>query len=296
LPWREVEIPKKLKLGYFVNDGIAKASPACQRAVKETVDAMKQEGHEVVEVNVKKLEVLQALELFVALTSADGYATLLSGLKGDPREDSLFLVTLGPRLPWPVRSLACFLLKHLLEDEVMATVIHASRKKTVQELMTWQAKREEFAERVRRYLWDEMKLDAVVCPSQSMPAMPIGSTWGRSMIAIATFFWNVCDSTVGQLPVTHVDSTLDTPTPSWNEQAFLSPSVHKALYGPETGVYDPQKMAGLPVGVQIVGAQWEEEKVLGVMRVVEATLERAGKRRFGPGRFSERGVEPVLHS
>ena len=41
----------------------------------------------------------EALKLFVGLTSADGYSTLLSHLGPDPKESSLFLVTLGPKVP-----------------------------------------------------------------------------------------------------------------------------------------------------------------------------------------------------
>jgi Asp-tRNA(Asn)/Glu-tRNA(Gln) amidotransferase A subunit family amidase len=35
------------------------------------------------------------------------------------------------------------------------------------------------------------------------------------------------------------------------------------------GLYDPQLMDGLPVGLQIIGRRFEEEKVLGVANVLE---------------------------
>ncbi|KAF9256404.1 amidase signature enzyme [Marasmius fiardii PR-910] len=41
-------------------------------------------------------------------------------------------------------------------------------------------------------------------------------------------------------------------------------------------VYDPIGMHGLPVGVQIVGRQLEEEKVLGAMKFVDDAIKRAG--------------------
>lgn len=46
------------------------------------------------------------------------------------------------------------------------------------------------------------------------------------------------------------------------------------------GIYDVEKMKGLPVGIQIVGKKWEEEKVVGMMRVVDQAL---GRRGFGAG-------------
>lgn len=39
-------------------------------------------------------------------------------------------------------------------------------------------------------------------------------------------------------------------------------------------------MHGIPVGVQIVGKPWEDEKVIEMMKVVDEAL---GKRDFGPG-------------
>lgn len=45
-----------------------------------------------------------------------------------------------------------------------------------------------------------------------------------------------------------------------------------------------EKMAGLPVGIQIVGKKWEEEKVLGMMRVVDRALgNNNNSRGFGAG-------------
>ena len=47
--------------------------------------------------------------------------------------------------------------------------------------------------------------------------------------------------------------------------------------------YAPEKMAGLPVGVQVVGRAWEDEKVLAMMKVVDEAL---GPRGFGPGAWT----------
>ena len=52
IPYRDVQLPKKLKFGYYLMDGLVKASPACKRAILETVEALRREGHECVEFNV----------------------------------------------------------------------------------------------------------------------------------------------------------------------------------------------------------------------------------------------------
>ena len=60
IPWRDVELPRKLKIGYFFEMGGLKVSrrrstlcaypetsPACTRAVQDTVNALQKMGHDV---------------------------------------------------------------------------------------------------------------------------------------------------------------------------------------------------------------------------------------------------------
>jgi len=42
--------------------------------------------------------------------------------------------------------------------------------------------------------------------------------------------------------------------------------------------YDAKEMAGLPVGVQVVGQRLEEEKVLALMSRIEGLLESRGEK------------------
>lgn len=72
--------------------------------------------------------------------------------------------------------------------------------------------------------------------------------------------------------MTHVDPAKDQLPATFNL---------KQLNGVARGAYkhyDATKMAGLPVGVQVVGRRLEEEKVLAVMERVEDALDRHGGR------------------
>ena len=62
---------KKLKFGYYYDDGVTVASPPVKRAIEQTVQALKSQGHEVIEVTPPN--VVEAVHIFVALTSQDGY-------------------------------------------------------------------------------------------------------------------------------------------------------------------------------------------------------------------------------
>jgi hypothetical protein len=106
--------------------------------------------------------------------------------------------------------------------------------------------------------------------------------------AAGTILYNVVDTTAGVVPVTFVDPVIDAVTPEWLAKGQQgSPMVEDRVYG-KNGVYDAVSMKGLPVGIQIVGAAWEEEKVIEIMRVVDTLL---GPRGFGPGEYTKRKME-----
>ena len=100
IPYREVEIGQKLKFGYYFDDGMARITPACHRAVSETVEALRKQGHECVEFeltsrafpsvcHVFKLLTLhmtagKAAEVFIALASAAGNKGFFKNKGPDP--------------------------------------------------------------------------------------------------------------------------------------------------------------------------------------------------------------------
>lgn len=102
-----------------------------------------------------------------------------------------------------------------------------------------------------------------------------------SPLAGATILYNMVDSPVGVVPVTRVDPLKDQITDSWIQgPGHGSRMLEREVYEGKTPVYDPKKMDQIPVGVQIVGKRWEEEKVIAMMHVVDKAL---GPRGFGPG-------------
>ncbi|KIL69168.1 hypothetical protein M378DRAFT_184407 [Amanita muscaria Koide BX008] len=280
LPFREVELPKTLRFGYYITDNFVKASPACQRAVLETVEALRKEGHECVEIEIP--DNLGAFEIFVGLSSADGYKTLLSHLGPDPMEKALFLVSLGPSLPSFVRSFATWVIEKFVGDPIFAHVFRAARTKPMNEYMQYCAARDKYIKMFYQEVWDKQGIDGLIAPVQSMPQVPHGTCENFIAIGEATTLFNLVDSSVGSLPVTRVDPEKDKITEKWiSEPGHGSTILEKGLFTSEKALYDPEAMKGMPVGIQIAGRRWEEEKVLSMMRVIDEAL---GKDRgFGPG-------------
>lgn len=131
-----------------------------------------------------------------------------------------------------------------------------------------------------------------------------------SPLAVSTILYNLVRCSVGIVPVTHVDPMKDQLSeewkgPNWNTKSKSSVPLGKTFSHPdypsgghgskmiEQGVYegsmgtpkayDPELMAGLPVGVQVVGRLYDDEKVLEMMKIVDDALGPAKDRGFGPG-------------
>jgi amidase len=66
MPWQPVEPKQKLKIAVMWNDGICTPTPPVTRALKDTVQKLKNAGHELIDWDPKHLH-LQALQLLVRL-------------------------------------------------------------------------------------------------------------------------------------------------------------------------------------------------------------------------------------
>jgi Asp-tRNA(Asn)/Glu-tRNA(Gln) amidotransferase A subunit family amidase len=199
-----------------------------------------------------------------------------------------------------------------IHDASFTRLFGASCPRSVTDLWAASAGRLAANSALQNYLWSQsaeaLGLDVIVCPVQALPGIPHGATKTLTPLAATTIAWNVVECPVGVVPVIRVDSKLDALPSDWLEQEHegpvLRPSgkrevvvetarpsymMERAVYG--TGkrllqpldepvpVYDAEKMEGLPVGVQIVGRPWEDERVVHVMEVLDSAL---GERGFEP--------------
>lgn len=138
----------------------------------------------------------------------------------------------------------------------------ASKHKTIEEYTYWVDRRDEYIKGFRRAAWQEEKFDFLICPPQAVPALEHGRTKDLSPLCLATVMFNIVDSTAGVLPVTRVDAERDVAPENFLEGSTGSWILEKKVYGGTEPAYDAAKMAGLPVAVQVVGRQYEDERVL----------------------------------
>lgn len=108
-------------------------------------------------------------------------------------------------------------------------------------------------------------------PVQASPAVTHGATKRLSPLCLQTVLWNVVDSTVGVIPITRVDPAKDALPESFASQIQQAGSrLLSKFYYKE--VYNPTAMANLPLGVQIVGPAYEDERIIETMKIVEAAV------------------------
>ncbi|KAJ3757694.1 amidase signature domain-containing protein [Lentinula raphanica] len=291
MPYRQSELPKQLKIGYYTSDGFAKASPACTRAVMEVVEVLKGQGHECVEIELP--DVTDCLEIYLALISSDGYKRMTSPLGPDPMEPSLFLPVYGTRVPSFLRKFGAWVSESMLGDPLFAKFIRASRVKTVYEMNGWAERRNKWNAMFYEKVWNHYGLDAIICPVQAMPQIPHGGSTTVNSLVISTAVYNLVDAPVGIVPVTRVDGVKDQLTKEWTAPGSRKRSelMEKRLYTVEQPMYNPVDMEGMPVSVQIIGKKWEDEKVLAMMSVVDDAL--GSSRGFGPRSCAHRGGKGV---
>ncbi|KAG8878215.1 hypothetical protein FRB98_006316 [Tulasnella sp. 332] len=297
LPYKEVTIPVKLKFGYYKSDALVRASPAVQRAVQETVEALRRQGHECVEFVVP--DMIEAIRIFLGLISAEKFKMMFAHLGQDPKDASLLMASVAPVLPAFLRHFVAWSVRTFLKDPIMSRLILNFRGRSVHEFVALAGARDEYCRRFVREVWEAYGFDGIICPVQAMPSVPHGyeevitnivvmslirASTHAGVLPATTALYNVVDHPIGVVPVTRVDQTKDQLTKSWEASGNQgSPFIYSQLYEGKQPYYDATAMHGIPVGVQIVGRHWEDEKVIKMMRVVDDAL---GERGFGPGSYS----------
>ncbi|KAE9965175.1 hypothetical protein EG328_009913 [Venturia inaequalis] len=227
---------RPLTIGILVDDGVVKIHPPIERALRDLEAKLKTAGHEIVPWSSSgHKECIEIMDLFY---SADG------------GEDIRTEVTAGgePFIPH------------------VETLINRGTAISVYDY--WQLnKRKVAAQQSYNKKWNATTgasgraVDVVL-----MPTMPHVAVPHRSCRWVGyTKIWNVLDYTALSFPAGKVDGRID-----------LKP---RGSYEPRNemdawnwSLYDPETMHGHPIGLQIAGRRFEEEKVLGAALVIEKLL------------------------
>ncbi|KAL7906205.1 amidase [Trichoderma velutinum] len=269
LPWRheiEQEILQKgrLRVGVFRTDGVVDPSPACKRALEMAEAALRNAGHEMVEISPPSP--YEALQLASHLLCSDGLKTVHSFFRrGETNDRGVLQMRFYMRLPRPIKYLHYLWVKYIQKDSLWADLLYDWHAKDVHEYWQLIAKREAYKRRWFEW-WEDAKIDFIIAPPNALPAVPHNGMHDSVSNCGYTFLFNLIDYSAGVMPVTHVDKKKDQ-LPSNFDIKRLN-GIARGAYK----LYNADDMHGLPVGIQVVGRRLEEEKVLAAMKRVEDAL------------------------
>ena len=227
----------------------------------------------------------RALVIASNLLNSDGTSTFRSFFRtGESDDPGAAAFGAYMRLPRFIKYVYWAWTKYVRRDEVWAGLLEHWHGKSAAEQWTWVAKREVY--KAEWHDWwnsftspdspdvqDGSGLDVILSPPNALPATPHGAMATAAAACGYTFLFNLLDYSCGIIPVTHVDPSLDMASPGVMKSNLRKNAVSRGIWR----YYDAVKMAGLPVGVQVVGRRLEEEKVLGVMRTLEDALAERGQ-------------------
>jgi len=242
-----------MRIGFFDDDGFLTPAASVQRAVRETAQALRDRGAEIIP--LAPIGQREALQLYVAAVSSDGLSTALRQLKGDTIADTMRELWWAAHVPEAMRRVGARLLP-MLGEERLAALLGAGGRRRVEEY--W-----ELAERRRRLKaaeleqWNEAGVDAVLCPVAATPPVPIGKSRGLAAAFSYTARYNLIGFPAGVVPVTRVRAD-ETARPQQRDRLDrLAAAVEAAS-------------VGLPIAVQIVGRPFCEDHVLRMLAAIES--------------------------
>lgn len=240
--------PKKLRVGYFVDDGQVPTSASVKRAVRTAVDALERTGIEVRPFLPPAIG--EGIEMFFQAMSSDAGATAMGLLEGGPMDPSLARLRKVARMSTTARAALAAGLR-LAGDARAARMIGWLGERTV--TAYWDLTRRARAYRLRflKALRDA-HIDVLLAPAHATPAMPHGLSRDFVVAGSSSMLFNLLQMPGGVVPVTTV-----------RRDEIVRPSARDRLEK-RAATIDAQSL-DLPIGVQVVGLPWSDEEVLAVM-------------------------------
>lgn len=252
-PRRLKKSVKDLVVGVYETDGVFQPAASVRRAVREAAAALEEAGATVIRYEPSRCWDL--FDTYFGLLSADGFATAIRQLEGEPLTQQLGLVGRVGRLPGAVRKGLAGALGVAKESRVQR-LMKALGEKTVEHTWALQARRDRLKSH-ELAAWSAQGIDVLLCPATVTPAALPYRTADWSIGAWHTMRYNLLDLPAGVVPVSRVRA---------DEQvrAVLDDRLDRRAAEFEAD------SEGLPVAAQVVGRPWEEDTVLRVMRAIEA--------------------------
>lgn len=251
IPWKqelmaEVISGKKLRIGVFDWDGVCLPQPPIRNAMREVTKALRDAGHETIP---WKMNTKRAVELVLNVFRSDAAGDISRQClkSGEPMLEN------GCQKPEPPL--------HLLESWDLAVECLDFRAEILRQ---WNATATD----------GKPPMDVFLSPI--VPAVaPRHGDYSSVRYFAYTAVTNLLDYTSCTFPVRFVDPAIDfaddpSLTKDASGEAIPAPTCQRDELIRRK--YDPETYKGLPITLQVVGRRLEEEKVIGVVKMVSELL------------------------
>ncbi len=243
----------------YDDDGNFVATPGQRRAVKEAVQLLQEQGHDVFPFTPTGLDKVNLLYgQFLFADEGKSTAALLRHGPVDYGAIGTFYRTITA--PMWLRRIAAPIVSALFSEAIGGSFTLETTCNTSFQLWALNALRLEYIEAILKQ-WERQDVDVVLAPGYSCPAQPIGYPQSQLATISYTCVYNLLNFPAGSVTVARESEA---------DQAALEdyPGREKDLvYGwVKEGTRGAQ---GMPLNVQVVGRPWTEELVLRVMRELQ---------------------------
>lgn len=243
----------KLRVGFYSDDGIVQPSAALQRGVRAAYDVLAEAGVTLVRLTPVLSEEL--IMTYLAALSSDGGRTVEGQLAGGPADENLGLLRKLAKLPRTAKRAAALGMR-LKGEELVSQMLSHMGERSVAEL--WALTARVRAMQAQIYAtWNELEIDAVLCPPHATPALPHGASRDFTLGASLSMRYNFLNLPAGVVPVTRVRHEETSREKPW--QSRLQRRAAEV----------DRDSAGLPVGVQVVARPFREDIALALMKAIE---------------------------
>ncbi|EAR87103.1 amidase (macronuclear) [Tetrahymena thermophila SB210] len=250
---------KQRRFGYFKTLKEFDCTLANQRAVEISVEKLRAQGHQLVEITLPNVE--QIRDGFIQFLLSDELMCMKDLLSKEDFVKEYMTIEFFASTPVILKRILTVIF-YLIGEKTFAQLLPNSNRLKVEELNKLQYNINKLQIEYLR-LFDDHEIEAIICPSFGAPALPHSSSIDSAPVSLYTFIWNFLNFPCGVLPVTKV----------LKEEQHYNNSRTRELATKRLDHYMKQNTEGLPVNVQVVAPPYKEETCLNVMKMLDDDIQ-----------------------
>jgi fatty acid amide hydrolase len=246
-------------MGYFSYDGLFYPCKTVRRAMQETTEACKSIGIQLVQIDMTEFKSLIPGIVKIAAVSSNIHDELMDG---EPLMDAESPTKYLEMIPSSIKNVMCAILRKLgFRRECM--FIENFNGPCLASLLEGRKLKQDFVDKFKQ-MYQELDLDGYIFPVMNLPAIKHFGTEDLAISVTVSIIANFLDSPACVIPVTKVSK--DDFLEEYNDINYPNDHFVKCARNHLEG------SEGLPVSVQVCTMEYEEEKCLGISKLIDDAL------------------------